>query len=432
MKKFLLLAFALSFASLSHAKYTHLDLVFKTGQVSLDQKHKDKLKAFLRTINSGDDVAIYPLTYDSVFYRHVYSKLADIQAAKIVVYAQSLGLIYEGTPRNFPSEFKGVSVRANFRYYKPKTKLTKVAENHFPEKPSQLFEIDPNKDTILVGKEGTIIYLDAGALQTNKNVEIELKEYYSLDDYVKSGLQTSSNGQMIETGGTIYLNAREKGTKKTVGVNPSKGIGLDFTLGKDDDEMQIFVKDPNSRETVNWILPNSKKRKGKWKMTEKMMDHEGNVISERVFTSREEWEAHLRARKAKTEQREKIQKTRNEINKKLSGKLKVYKLGLINCDKFYDEPVQAVVFAADDQIIAEYYLVMNDVRGLLKGEVRDDFIQFGSVPSDKKATLVAFSFVDDKSYFFRKSITIGSHLPLTIKLEEVDESFINEQLALLK
>jgi len=439
MKHIFTFALVILIAFASQARDRHLDLIFERGQIELVQSQKDEITDFLKVIETGDNLAIYPLTHDKANRRLFYAKIADQQAAKIADFATTVGLQYVGTPRNFPSSYRGVSVRVNLTYLGAKKE--KVANNgaFFPEKPAQFFDVDPNKDTVLFGDEGTAIYIKAGALLSKNPVEIELVEYYSLDDYIKSGLQTSSNGEMIVTGGTVYLNAQEKESKKQVGIDQEKGIGLDFTIGKDDPDMQIFVQDPNSEGRLNWVLPKKVVKKGRWTVTETTYDYEGNIVKEEVFTSREAWEEHLRKRKEAEEKRAQeiederiLNEEKAEIAKKAEGKLKIYDFGLINCDKFYGEEMTAFALSADPEKVAQYYLVFSDVRGVMQGSSQDGEVKFGRVPKGKAATLIAFSFVGDKKYFFKKDITIGSSPRFKAELKQVAEDFINQQLELLK
>ncbi|MFM6983870.1 MAG: hypothetical protein ACKOXF_07040 [Chitinophagaceae bacterium] len=86
-----------------------------------------------------------------------------------------------------------MSVGVGLRFIK--TPLASANFGLFPEKPSQFFVIDPLKDTLIIGKEGTRLLFKKGSLMSTKKVQIELKEFYQLGDYIKSGLATVSNGK---------------------------------------------------------------------------------------------------------------------------------------------------------------------------------------------------------------------------------------------
>lgn len=440
MKRILFVIVLITFSSYLFAQRTHiaLDLVFEPNQTELSEFQKEKIAAFLRTLRSGDKFAIYPLTYNKKSRDYYYAKVSRTQAEVIREYMTAMGMVHTGTPGNFPSGFSGSSVRVNLTYYKEEDKARYVDGEDFPEKPSQFFTIDPNKDTILTGDEGTVLYLKAGALKCESEseceVEVELKEYYDFGDYIKEGLATTSNGRMISTGGTIYLDAKEKESKKQVSINKDIGVGVDFTKGKDDPDMEVFVLDPNCEGCMNWVTARKgpRIRKGSWTMTETLMDHEGNILAERVFHSREEWEAYLNKKRELRSNEEKLALINQESSDRMNAKLKVYDLGMINCDKFMDEPMEQMTLAADPVIPAKYFLVYEDVRGVMQASDYNGFVSFGQVPKDRTATLVAYSFVEGKSYFFKQNFKPATKSDLDIKLKEVPEDFVDAELAKLK
>ena len=113
-------------------------------------------------------------------------------------------------------------------------------------------------------------------------------------------------------------------------------------------------------------------------------------------------------------------------------KLKVYDLGYINCDRFYDEPKILFAVQADKNIVAEYFIVFNDTRGVLKGSNNGHQVNFGNVPKDKNATLYAVSFVGDKTYFYKKGVMASKDGAIQVELQAVDKSYVDSQLAMLK
>ena len=115
----------------------------------------------------------------------------------------------------------------------------------------------------------------------------------------------------------------------------------------------------------------------------------------------------------------------------MQGQLTTNQLGFINCDRFPNEPMQILALDTDPNIKAEYYLVFSDVRGVMTGYLSNNKASFGSVPTNRTGTLVAVSFMDDKAYFFSTKVTAGSGQLPTIKLKEVPESYVDEQLAQL-
>ncbi|MFH0866079.1 MAG: hypothetical protein V1904_07780, partial [Bacteroidota bacterium] len=422
------------------AQVINYNLLFKKDQTQLTANQEKEIDSLAMLIKNGERLVVYPLTYDSIFDCLTFAKNAKVQASEIAKYSITIGFELLGTPMNFPSTYKGLSVSVNMKYHKPKDTITSVIDpdtlantlkNHYPPKASQYFIIDPDRDTLIVGNEGTKLLFEAGSLISPKKVIVELKEFYTLEDYIKNDIPTISNGKMIITGGAIYLNAVQKDSaKQQVKINSSKGVGVEFSLGKDDTTMQIFIKDPLSPKKINWILAPPVNAED-WQMTETLLDYDGSIISKKTYYSKADWEKHL-----KEVNEARINEIKKEIEKEgpvdFYNIMKIYNFGYINCDAFYTEPMSPYIIAADEKITAEYYLVYQSIRGLMKGEVNNNLVTFGKVPLNLQATLLAVSFIDKQPYFFKSTFNVGSAEKQKIILAPVDESYLNEQLKLLK
>jgi outer membrane protein OmpA-like peptidoglycan-associated protein len=86
--------------------------------------------------------------------------------------------------------------------------------NNFVErfkKPAETFVINPNRDTLIVGREGTRIFIPAGSFRTkdpNVPIEIQLTEFYKMSDFVLNDLSTTTTiNELLESGGTINIEA---------------------------------------------------------------------------------------------------------------------------------------------------------------------------------------------------------------------------------
>lgn len=415
----------------ANAQVSSYDLIFKKGQVEMTSSQKQEISSLMEKLIDKQKLTILPVTVDSGNSKYLFDKLATEQALEIALYCEELGFELIGTPRNFPTKHKGLSAGVILKYHKPMYldagEEPYSLQANYPEKPSQFFIINPLKDTTIYGEEGTVIHVPAGGLTTKQKVEVELKEFYDLADLMINDLSTVSNGEFIQTGGSIYLDAKELDSKRKVNINQQKGLDISFTNGKDDPEMQVFIKDPTSRK-MNWIVPRKTNITRKWSMTEIVLDAEGNEISSTTYNSKEEWENHLKKEAEKKKKQEEIIAKQQENQ----DKLKVYDLGYINCDRFYDEPKMQFAVKADKNVVAEYFMVFNDTRGVLKGSNNGKEVSFGSVPKDKNATLYAVSFIGDKTYFYKKGVMASKDGATQVELQAVDKSYVDSQLAMLK
>lgn len=117
--------------------------------------------------------------------------------------------------------------------------------------PSQLFAVNITRDTTLVTKQGCLIRLPKGCLQSdNAEVKLEVKEALSSTDIVLAGLTTMSDGQPLSSGGMIYINAAagyQVSIKKEIEILvPSKNYNPD---------MQVFKGEEKNDGSINWTEP---------------------------------------------------------------------------------------------------------------------------------------------------------------------------------
>jgi hypothetical protein len=430
------LSFLLIAAIASHlsAQVATHNLLFQKEQLVLSQTQKKEIYELMPNLMDGQSLIIYPVYIDDGNQKLVFSKDADLQAEAIIAFTKTIGFETLGTPRGFPCVHKGVSMSANLKYHKSRYldngEKPYSLQANYPEKESQYFLVNPMRDTTIYGKEGTEIHIPPTALTSRKLVSIKLKEFYSLADLMINDLSTVSNGEMIQTGGSIYLDAREHKTEKKVTINPNLGLDIAFTDGRDDPKMEVFIKDPRSAK-MNWIRPSKTvvTMTKSWSMTETILDPETNeVISSKTYNSKKEWEDHLN-KKAEEKKTADIIIAKKKANYE---KLKVYDMGYINCDKFPDEPKIQFMVAADDSIVAEYFVVFDNVRGVLKGETRGNSVDFGAIPSDKAARLIAVSFQGDKTYYYTQNFIAKNTPNAQVALKQVPKSVVDQQLAMLK
>ncbi|WP_205509316.1 c-type cytochrome [Longitalea arenae] len=116
---------------------------------------------------------------------------------------------------------------------------------------SQVFQIDNSKDTILHTKKGAIIRIPRGVLSSvNKTVQLEVKEAYSMQDILRAGLTTQSNGRPLSSGGMIYINAVGENTVKI-----TQKISIAIPAPFLEKNMQLFKGEMQSDSTINWTDP---------------------------------------------------------------------------------------------------------------------------------------------------------------------------------
>lgn len=118
-------------------------------------------------------------------------------------------------------------------------------------------QIDPTIDNVIKGKNGTVIYIAANSLVDEKGTPvasktiIELKEHYSIADYITSNLQTVHNNEILQTQGMIYFSAKNADVA-TLKIDKSKPIRIEFPVKEKIDEAKIFTGKRDENGNLNW------------------------------------------------------------------------------------------------------------------------------------------------------------------------------------
>ncbi len=124
-------------------------------------------------------------------------------------------------------------------------------------KSEESFFIDSNQDTILEGKEGTLIYLEKGSfLDSDFNlvtdsIQISLVELYETKDILSNSISMLAGGKILETGGMINLEAKSNGKDLFL----TKDMVVHFPKNKNKaDDMNLFYGKKDSTGVTEWEI----------------------------------------------------------------------------------------------------------------------------------------------------------------------------------
>ena len=132
-----------------------------------------------------------------------------------------------------------------------------LLNNFFDElkKEEEVFYIQTDRDTTLIAKEGTRLFISANTLMAKGRVKILLREYYKNEDIIAAQLHTTSNGRQLVTGGMLHISAQQDGAPVTIALQ--KTITINMPTSKYDDRMQLFtgqmVPGDDDSSTLNWL-----------------------------------------------------------------------------------------------------------------------------------------------------------------------------------
>ena len=124
---------------------------------------------------------------------------------------------------------------------------------------SQYFDIKANQDNVIEGLKGSIIIMPKGCFKdendnlVESDVKIELAESLSMSDILLSNLNTTSNGQLLETDGMIYFNATANGKQLT--INKDTPIHIEMPTNKKKPNMMVYKGVRDEKGNMNWTEP---------------------------------------------------------------------------------------------------------------------------------------------------------------------------------
>ena len=127
--------------------------------------------------------------------------------------------------------------------------------------PLQTFTISPFENIILKGQRGVKIHIEADSfvymngIPVKEPIEIELKEVYLKSGMIRENLTTTSNNQILESGGMIYLNATSY--DENVSIRPDQPIHIEMAKSQNGllPGMNIFNGQRYGTEApINWTL----------------------------------------------------------------------------------------------------------------------------------------------------------------------------------
>ncbi len=140
----------------------------------------------------------------------------------------------------------------------PKPEIPPIAELYAKlQTPLQQFTINALRDTMIIGKQGTILKISAASFRKtncpNNALTVELREDYNKSSMLLDNLSTASNGQPIVTQGMIYTRVKDCNGKV---LEPIMQNGVTALMPTDsiNPNMQLFTGGNNEHQRfVNWM-----------------------------------------------------------------------------------------------------------------------------------------------------------------------------------
>lgn len=120
---------------------------------------------------------------------------------------------------------------------------------------AQTFTISNAKDTVLIGKRGTIVSIPADCFSgATGPVQIEIIEALDMSDLILLNAPTISDRRLLVTDGVVYVNAFSNG--KALELNDGKTVEIEIPTASRDDNMQVFTGEFDEDGRMDWRFAN--------------------------------------------------------------------------------------------------------------------------------------------------------------------------------
>jgi mono/diheme cytochrome c family protein len=124
--------------------------------------------------------------------------------------------------------------------------------------PSNDFNIDNTKDTVIESAGGIILHIPANAFGDVDEYELEVKEALNALDIIEAGLSTMSDSNLLATAGMFKITATKDGVE--LQLADGKQITAQVPTDEVDPDMMLFDGVEDSTGNVNWVNPTKIKK----------------------------------------------------------------------------------------------------------------------------------------------------------------------------
>jgi len=306
------------------------------------------------------------------------------------------------------------------------------------DEPSQIFTIDSNKPKQVKGNQGTIITIDPENLISvdgqplGKTIEVELKELTNQEQLLRANAQTTSNGQLLISGGAYYINLTTEG--KQLKLKDDKTLAVDFPKITAE-EMFLFYGQRDTLGQLDWEQTNQKlKSKPQKKEVTNTTKETTYLLDDLLIYIENGSETDTLTTEEITKNHKNLTKTQ-ELQHKMYQTVQLNKFGWINCDRFIQNQNSTnlyYTFNHNDTIVsANVYLVFKDRNSIINNfyfkQNDSQYVNgFFNIPLQSNTKLIAFSVKNDKIYSFQSDVVVTPNQTIQLNMVETSEEEMNK------
>ena len=306
------------------------------------------------------------------------------------------------------------------------------------DNPVHRFEVSNKQQTTITGANNTRITIPADAFKTKdgespSNVIIELQEAYSLEQMVRGGLVTSTNGQMLSSNGMIRIQAFADG--KLVDVRQGAELTIEMPQVSTIGGMHLYSGIKGDGDQINWIALDVQDEEGvqveKGTTTDDLTDTPTVITIQRLgldgifggrtagylfvgiwrtITFQPFWPRHevYSVKDAKKFEQENSEEPDKILTTSRSGDITNYvfstaKLGWYNIDALMKRGTQRVITQVEPTKDTKVFIIFKHLRSVQTMMPYRSNYQFNA-PKSRNATIVALKVVDGTPFIALRDI----------------------------
>jgi hypothetical protein len=285
------------------------------------------------------------------------------------------------------------------------------------EKPEE-FTIPSNKTSRIKGKNGTVIHVKPNRLVMSDgssfvdSIKVELIEMIDYSSLILNNAQTVSNGEILTTGGSYYINMTSAG--KQLKIKAGDKLEIDFPKITES-KMELFYGEKSDSGNLNSV-------RTKERLRNKRIIKPQQIKQENI----------TKIKKPKTNNEE---INDYEIASKNYDVMELSNFGWININRFLTKPGEKVNidFKNDDDSFTaiRIYAAFKNINSVLttqywNGKKEGDYFQ--NIPVGEKITILALAVKNQTPYIFEKTITTSKNQSVKLEFKKTTRSDIKHRI----
>jgi hypothetical protein len=333
-----------------------------------------------------------------------------------------------------------VSLSDSFKRVTPAEEFARL--NSFLKKfetPSQYFQVKAKNTITIKCRQGTIFHIKTSDLETENgqpvsgNIDIEVKELFGRRQFLTSNVQTVSDGELLVSGGAVYVNLTSGGQK--IKLKEGKKYLMEFPK-LTDQVMSLYYGQRDSSNQMNWKIADrnfvsQKENKEDVFNAIAVLEHRthsDSMIIPMTELTRDEYR--------------KFQKE-SKLVEKIYAPVSLNKFGWINCDRLFkpDAPRTKVQFVVANKVeevnYVNVYLIFKEINSVIQSSYSfyDNKIEkedFDNIPVGMKVEFLAVCYQKGKIFAtLTNETTVMNNHNEQLLLKEMSEKDFDKLLQLL-